>query len=98
MKLMGWRSLAIVVAAVITLYLAGSWTALPGIAVSDVIEMCEQPYMGWHIWHVCPDRMPRTTEVAGAVMGLSAVAWVAWIGGRRIGRAFGGGKMPNTSE
>jgi hypothetical protein len=93
------RGLAVVLAGVIAVYLAGSWIGVPGVAVGDVIEMCEQPYIGWHIFTNCPDRMPRTTELAGAGIGLIAVGWVVWIGARRIGRAFGlGGNTPNTSQ
>jgi hypothetical protein len=83
-----WRGLAGVLALVIGVYLAGSWIGLPGVAVGDVIGMCEQPYLGWHIWRVCPDRAPRTTELAGAGIGLIAVGWVFWIMARRVGRGL----------
>ena len=92
MNVSGWRVLAGVLALVIGLfglYLAGSWIPIPGVAVGDVIAMCEQPYMGWHICRNCPDRAPRTTELAGAGIGVIAVAWVVWITVRRIGRGGG---------
>ena len=83
-----WRGLAGVLALVIGVYLAGSWIGVPGVAMGDVITMCEQPYLGWYIWSGCPDRAPRTTELASAVIGLIAVGWVVWIMARRIGRAL----------
>ena len=88
MNVKNWRGLAGVLALVIGVYLAGSWIGLPGVAVGDVIGMCEQPYLGWHIWRVCPDRAPRTTELAGAGIGLIAVGWVFWNMARRIGRGL----------
>ena len=78
-----WRGLAGVLALVIGVYLGGSWIGLPGVAMGDVIAMSEQPYLGWHIWWVCPDRAPRTTELASAGIGLVAVGWVVWIMARR---------------
>jgi hypothetical protein len=94
-----WRVLAGVLALLIGLYLAGSWMPIPGVALGDVVAMCEQPYIGWHIWTYCPDRTPRTTELAGAGIGLIAVAWVVWITVRRIGRALGRrDARPSVSE
>ena len=93
-----WRGLAGVLALVIGVYLAGSWIGLPGVAVGDVIAMCEQPYLGWHIWRVCPDRAPRTTELASAGIGLVAVGWVVWIMVRRIGQALARRKGEPTAN
>ena len=99
MNIAKWRWMAGLVALVIGVYLAGSWLPLSGVAVGDVVAMCEQPYMGWHIWHFCPDRAPRTTELAGAGLGLAAAVWVAWIVLRRIYRAFARrGARPYASE
>jgi hypothetical protein len=95
----GWRGQAGVLALVIGLYLAGSWIPMPRVAVGDVVTMCEQPYMGWHIWRDCPDRIPQTTELAGAGIGLIAVAGVVWITARRIARALGRrDAKPSASE
>jgi len=87
-----WRRLAATVAIVIAVYLTGSWIVVPGIIVGDVVAACNQAYSPWRItWWACPDRTPRTVELAGAGLGIVAVAWVAWIMVRRIIAALGFG-------
>jgi hypothetical protein len=46
----GWHVPPCVVALVIGIYLAGLWIPIQGVAVGDVLAVCEQPYIGWHIW------------------------------------------------
>ena len=99
MNAKSWRGLAATVALVIAVYLVGSWIAVPGILVGEVVASCEHQPVFWQIWWSCPDRTPRTTELAGAGIGLAAVAWVAWVGVRRIARAFGSGaEQPAENE
>jgi len=69
-----WRPFAGLLALVIGVYLVRISIPLPGAALEGVVSDCNGPSFGWgSIWVSCPDREPRTTDLAGASLAVAVV-------------------------